>query len=349
MTGLQLDTWRVFVTPLPGTVRTATPELWRDVVAHAVLAPSVYNTQPWRFRIRAGALELRPDLSRALPVCDPVHRQLVMSCGAALENVRLVLAARGVAPRIELLPDVADPFLLARVRTGSFRPPSALEQSLRNAIPLRRTTRSAFSSADVSQALIEQLQRVAMGEGVRLERVTDADRAAIATLVADGTRLHGNDPAFREELAYWTRCVPAAEGGASSIGDGLSMDALGLPMSLGRAGLAAVRRVPWGSVMAMRDRRLATRAAAVVLVSTPRDAARDWLAAGMSLQRILLLETASGLTAGFFDQSIAVPMIRERLRDRLGLASVPQSLLRLGVAREVAPSRRRAIGAVLAR
>ena len=344
---VQLECWRVFVTPLPGTVRTAGPEVWRSVVEKAVRAPSLYNVQPWRFRVHRGALELRPDLSRTLPVADPLHRQLVISCGAALENVRLELACRDFTPCIELFPDASDPLLLARVRTGRFRPPSLLEQSMRAAIARRRSTRTAMRADAVPLSLVERLQHVAACEGVTLERITDDDRGDVAALVADATRTQGNDPAFRGELAFWLRPNHRQPRRDSPFVDGVPTEAMGIPRSLSRACTLAVREIPWGSLMAARERHLALAAPALVLLCPTGDGTRDWLAAGMSLQRVLLLATARGLGAGFFGQVASIPSVRARLHDRLGLAAVPQMLLRLGVASDAPPTGRRPIDEVL--
>ncbi|HVU72206.1 MAG TPA: hypothetical protein VHE83_04535, partial [Mycobacteriales bacterium] len=62
---------------------------------HARLAPSVHNTQPWSFHLRNGAMELHSDPARALGALDPTGREMTMSCGAALAQLRLALSAQG--------------------------------------------------------------------------------------------------------------------------------------------------------------------------------------------------------------------------------------------------------------
>ena len=65
-------------------------------VEHALRAPSVHNTQPWRWRIRPDAVELHADWNRHLVATDPDRRDLVLSCGAALHHLQVALAARGL-------------------------------------------------------------------------------------------------------------------------------------------------------------------------------------------------------------------------------------------------------------
>jgi hypothetical protein len=61
-----------------------TKALFRKAVERASLAPSVHNTQPWRFVVRPTVLELHADSDRQLRALDPTGRQLVISCGCAL-------------------------------------------------------------------------------------------------------------------------------------------------------------------------------------------------------------------------------------------------------------------------
>ena len=87
----------------------------RQMVRHAVLAPSGYNSQPWLFRVLDDAVELLADRNRALPVTDPEGRELTISCGAALFHLRLAMRQFGMADKVILLPNSREPDLLARV------------------------------------------------------------------------------------------------------------------------------------------------------------------------------------------------------------------------------------------
>lgn len=104
----------------------APEEQLRAAVAFGVQAPSGHNSQPWVFRVHDGVLDLHADRTRALPVVDPEDRELVISCGAALFNIRIALRRFGLAAEVTLLPDAADPDLLARVRLG--RPHHATDE-----------------------------------------------------------------------------------------------------------------------------------------------------------------------------------------------------------------------------
>src|SRR5690349_10877661 len=105
-----------------------------DVVLAATQAPSILNTQPWRFVARGDLIELHRARDRALPVTDPVSRALTVSCGAALMNLRLAVAAMGRLPEVQLLPDEGVTTLLATVRAVEPHVPTSAELRLRRSI-----------------------------------------------------------------------------------------------------------------------------------------------------------------------------------------------------------------------
>jgi hypothetical protein len=76
---------------------TRIPQL-DEAVEHALRAPSVHNTQPWRWRIDTadGVVELYADRGRRLSATDPDGRDLLISCGAALDHLVVALAHAGL-------------------------------------------------------------------------------------------------------------------------------------------------------------------------------------------------------------------------------------------------------------
>src|ERR1700728_3137150 len=86
------------------------------LIETAARAPSVHNTRPWRFHVSRYVIELYSDPGRKLRL-DPVGREMIISCGAALFGLRLAVRSLGYLPEVELLPD--PPRLLARVRLGA--------------------------------------------------------------------------------------------------------------------------------------------------------------------------------------------------------------------------------------
>src|SRR5690242_16693339 len=114
-------------------------------------APSLHNVQPWLFRVESDVIELHADPTRRLPATDPEDRELRLSCGAALFNLRVALQAAGVQPRVTSLPAAhggtrldANPGPLAEIRRSGATVPTAQVHRLMEAISTRRTNRRPF-------------------------------------------------------------------------------------------------------------------------------------------------------------------------------------------------------------
>ena len=128
-------------------------------VRYAVLAPSVYNSQPWRFRVTDKALELIADRRRGLPVADAGDRQLTVFCGTALYFLRTAMCYFGMKDKTQLLPEGEENSdLLARVSIEGACDPSELDKKLFKAITTRRTNRSAFDDTPLPEEVITRMQ-----------------------------------------------------------------------------------------------------------------------------------------------------------------------------------------------
>jgi nitroreductase len=137
----------------------------RRAAVRATLAPSIHNTQPWRFVLSADALEIHADRSRQLRVLDPRGRQMTISCGCALFNARASIAAAGYDPAVERLADPMQPALLARVLVGEPRRDWLAVGALDEEAERRHTNRRRFSDEPVPPADVAVLVEAADREG----------------------------------------------------------------------------------------------------------------------------------------------------------------------------------------
>jgi len=306
-------------------VTTAAPGWLRAAVAHATLAPSSHNAQPWRFRVDGDTVELLADRTRRLPVVDPHDRELVIGCGAALLYLRLAIRNAGRRDVVEPFPDPARPDLLARVRVGAAYFPTREEEALFHAMPRRHSHRRPFDARPVGAAMLASLGAAAFVEGAMLD-VTHgaAERDALGTLVSAGDRRQAHDPAFRREFAAWLRANDAP------AHDGMPCAAFGIGDVASCFTAFVVRRFDWGARQGAKDQALAAHAPALALVSTDDDTPASWLRAGQAVARVLLRATAAGLVASFLNQPIEDPSLRAAVAESFGVSTVPQLLLRLG-------------------
>ena len=287
------------------------------LVGLAVLAPSSHNTQPWRFRTSDTAIDVFADRTRALPVNDPEDRELTISCGCALFNVRAAAAAHGLGVTVTLLPVPDDVDWLARVSRDPRSAPSATEAEVSQHIERRRTYRRTFQARAVDPTTIERLVTAATAEGAWLLPIEDeADREALAQLVAEGDAVQWSNPSWRRELAAWMH--PRRQG------DGLTVAGLAAPLTH-----FVVRTFDMGGGIGAKDRELAEASPVMAVLGTERDDPIDWLTAGQALQRVLLTGCQYDLQASFLNQPVQVASLRRKLGDLVNRA-VPQIVLRLG-------------------
>jgi hypothetical protein len=307
------------------------------LLGYAVLAPSPHNTQPWRFRINATDVELFADRRRALPTADPSHRELVLSCGAALFNLRVAAEYFGHRYKVDLLPDPAQPDLLARFHLGLRGDTSSEDVVLFHAIAQRHTSRQPFRAEPVSDELVRELEAAAQAEGAWLHiLLEEPQRMAAADLVAEADRRLWADWHYRTELAKWVRSDSVTSG------DGLPLSSLGIHDWLSFAGPLLVRSFNRGNSRAVRDREIAEQSPLLGVLGTGEDDPGSWLAAGQALQNVLLHACSEDLAASFLNQPLGLPELRAQLTD-LSRPGYPQALLRFGRSGSAAPTPRRAV------
>jgi nitroreductase len=310
----------------------------RHAVGRATRAPSVHNSQPWRFLVDGDTVSVRADRSRQVLAIDPRGRELVMSIGAALLNLRVGLAARAWAADVRRLPDRDDPDLMAVVRVVPGRPETALAR-LDPTITVRRTNRRRFRPEQPPEDLLLRLSAASAEDQTLVIPVRSPDhRRLVSRLTRQADQWQNGDPAYRAEIRRWTSrptssgdgipttVVPRVDGRSPTSDPPLrDFDASGsaeLPADLGGP-----------------DRR--GEEPTLLLLTTLTDGPEAWLRAGEAMERVLLELTQAGWVASPVTQAVEVPVTRSQLRTALCWGAHPQILLRIGRAAPVPKTPRR--------
>ncbi len=303
------------------------------LVGVAARAPSVHNTQPWRFTVSGDVIELDADASRRL-LCDPDGREMLISCGAALYGLRLAVRSLGYLAEVELLPGPAGRGPLARVRLGAAAPMTADERKMLVAVPHRHTHRGPFEDGPLPAGLFARLQDDATEEGATLAEIEPGPaRRRLMALVAASSRRQDRDSRLRAGTWWWSRDVtsPARDGVPAHAFAAVPARQPGeLPQrdfDLGRG----IGLLPTGGP--------APPVTAVLF--TPGEAEQDWLRAGQALQRLLLHAATQWVFASLNTQPLEDAATRTLIRDRLARPGWPQMLLALGVSRTAHATARR--------
>jgi len=309
-----------------------------ELLQVAVLAPSSHNTQPWIFRAGPRSVRLLADRKRALPANDPHDRELTISCGCALFNLRVAASRHDIGASISLFPEPEDPDVLAEIDFSPKAGGSGELGALASELKRRRTYRKRFADREVTAGVLRELSEAADAEGVQLHLIDDQNgRHAVADLVAQGDSVQWSDASWRRELAHWMH--PRRQG------DGLTVPRLLAPMAR-----AVVRTFDMGNGVAAKDRQLAEASPVIMVMATAGDSPEDWLTAGQALERTLLTASRHHLQASYLNQPIQVASLRPKLQDLIPGNPFPQILLRFGYpTEEIEPAPRRDLEDVVER
>ena len=314
------------------------------VAEAATWAPSVHNTQPWLFRADCAGITMFADAGRQLTVADPSGRELLISCGAALFNARLAVRLLGYRPETQVLPDPSQPLLTARLTWARRQAATDYERQLFRQVTRRRTHRGGFDPLPVSAQLLAALAAGAARDGATLRIIADAAKQAIlAAEVRSAEQQQHADSRYVQELASW---VPSP---GSMRRDGVPRTAYptrpehtvpdfpGRDFGHGR---------PWGQPR-FGSATVSHSAGVACVLTTAQDRAVDWVAAGQSLQRVLLASASCGVAAAMHSQPLELAAPRELIRVLLCDGHYPQLVLRLGTVTQTAASSRRPLDSVL--
>jgi hypothetical protein len=315
----------------------------RRAAVRATLAPSIHNTQPWRFVLGRDSLEIHADWDRNLRVLDPRGRQLMISCGCAVFNARVALAAAGLDVQVDRFPDAARPHVIARLTVAGEAAEWSPISPLDAAIDVRRTNRRRFADEAVPAEVIYDLIHAAAEEGAELIAIDRLDhRLAVGRLSQRANRVEVDDPAYRAELRAWTSDdprrldgVPAAAAPYAGIGS-QSSDAVPIRVF----DTHGMGWLPADSSSGIDQ--------CLLLLGSAEDGPAAWVAVGEALERVLLEIARRDYAASPLTQVIEVAATHQLLRSELHLTMHPSVLLRVGRAPATVQTRRRRLVDVIA-
>jgi nitroreductase len=337
---INLKVWEISENDFPsnGTLF----EKFKFFINYAILAPSGHNTQPWLFKINDDNIEVIADRTRALPVIDPDDKELIISCGAAIENMSIAMKYFGFKPEIFLMPDSGDNDLLARVKITIGYTPTEEEKKFFKAITKRRTNRRPFAEQMIDEILLNDFENLAMKEHTNFVIIKDEDtKKEILKLIEKGDRIQCENKSFCRELAQWIHP------NRTNSKDGIPGYAYGMNDLLSYAQPFFIGNLEWGSIQAGRDRNLVKGSPLLTVLECNEDNQTDWLYTGMSLTEILLKACSEGIAASYLNQPIEVNELNLEIRKLLGLKGIPQLIFRMGYGKEVKPTPRRKVEEVI--
>ncbi|HVQ50658.1 MAG TPA: NAD(P)H nitroreductase [Mycobacterium sp.] len=292
-------------------------ETIRSALMLAGRAPSVHNTQPWIWRVGKRTLHLYANGDLSLPHTDPDARDLMLSCGAALNHCVVAFAALGWQCKIQRLPNPADPDHLAAIELHRHQASEA-DVALAAAIPRRRTDRRNYGGWPVPYGDIALMGARVARAGVMLRRVDGLDN--LKRIVADAASQHRADHDYLAELTTWSGRYASTAG----------VPARSTPRPDTTASIPS--RAFAGAVLTQSPDADPTEDNAVVIaLGTAEDDTMARLRAGEATSLVLLTATALGLASCPITEPLEVAETRLAVQsDVFGEEAYPQMLLRIG-------------------
>jgi nitroreductase len=292
-------------------------ETIRSALSLAFRAPSIHNSQPWHWRIGEHSLHLYANTELHLPSVDPDTRDLMLSCGAALNHCAVAFAALGWQSKIHRFPNPADTNHLASIELARYVP-TEVDIAMAAAIPRRRTDRRHYSSWPVPHGDIALMGARAARAGVMLRQVDAIDK--LKRLVSEAASRHAADSDYLTELTVWSGRYSAAAG----------VPARSAPGSDRRSPIPA-RSFAGAALAQPPDVDPADDHAVVVALGTADDDALARLRAGEATSLVLLTATALGLSSCPITEPLEIAETRAAVQaDVFGAEGYPQMLLRIG-------------------
>lgn len=295
-----------------------TAETLVEAATAAGHAPSIHNSQPWRWVVRADALELYREHNTQLRVSDPDDRLTTLSCGAALHHARTWLAAHGWTTEVTRLPDTLEPSHLARIAVTGQAP--AADEAVRaaRAMEARRTDRRPVTGDPVGEAQLRDIGAAVEREGARLHVLPRDGVIELGVATSQAQRAEAAEPAWQAELAYWS-------GGTRPTGAGVPDTAI--PERPTETTVASRDFGHSGTLPASAEH---DKGATFLILYGQQDDAVDWLRAGEALSAGWLTATDLGVSVVPMSATIEVAATRIVLRRLLSGLGEPYLVLRLG-------------------
>jgi hypothetical protein len=294
------------LTPTRGGCVMANGTDWNRLMRAADAAPSILNTRPWKFlNLPYDDIELQADWDQRLEFIDRLHRELFISCGAALLNIRMAIRVTGDDPLIWLLtgdptnyavacPHCNLPGRLALIEKGQrTRPTTLIEHRLYEAIPQRHTVREPFRFHGIKMNMIIELLQAARMEGVRARLLHRRETRQLLRWTARVDEQLEQNPSYLAELSHWT-------GNGTPPGRGVSAATFG-PKPRKHQHHPPVRDLglTWHGPRQVENFENYPQ---LIALESMEDTPSEWIHIGQALQRLLLTATSYHVQASFLTQ-----------------------------------------------
>ncbi len=310
------------------------------MISYATKAPSGHNTQPWLFELYDDEIVISPNFTKSLPVVDADNRELFMSLGCAAEN--LCLAASALQYDTEVKVDSIGNISVRLQKSTHITPDALFEQ-----IEKRQTNRTRYNGKPIPEEIIGRiLQQVQTSENkIYAWAKNTIEFKQLTHFVLQGNILQMNDNAFKKELLSWIRFNKKH---SEITNDGISYAVMGAPNLPKPITEFFVKSALNAKSQNKTDLKKINSSSHLLLLTGQENNIASWVATGRVLQRLLLLLAQNNIAVAYLNQPCEDRKLSTEMQTILPInGQIPQILLRIGYAKTMPYSKRKAISEVI--
>ncbi len=316
----------------------------KALIDYAAKAPSGHNSQPWKFATDGDTITIHPDFSCALPVVDPDYRELFISLGCAAQNMMIAAAHFGYHCHWQIKQNPQENHAIVTTFNES---PAIAKEKLFAFIDKRQTNRSVYNGKSVDNKIVAALQTMADDKdiGIYAFQNGEAHFETLKAAILEGNTIQMNDAAFKEELLAWIRFNQRE---VNKLQNGLTYKVMGAPAMPKFIGKTIVKSFLTPKKQNKADAAKIDSSSHFVLLTSKNNTVQEWIILGMTLQKLLLRLTESGIACAYLNPPCELKVLAEQLQKQLPInGEYPTILLRIGYAKSVPFSPRKDIEKII--
>lgn len=300
----------------------------KTIISYARLAPSVHNTQPWRYEIGENSITVHPEPSRLLDDGDPTGRESWITFGVGVETLLMSARALGYDCSIEHLQtqSLHQPIATIKVVKNN----TSHDQATLHALETRHTYRGHFSDNTVHTDIVAACKKsIDDLTSTQLHVIKDRDSIhSVAKLTFKGMSLALSAPAFRKELAElinvnWSPRKVGMHGYVLNFG---TFGSLWEKYSM-KFGLELRKK-------AVADQQKIDNAQVLLFVGTRGDVPHFWFDAGRAYMRIAIVLTKHGVSHSTIAAPVEAADFHKDIEAMIGTTDRLQTMMRIGIAQK---------------
>jgi nitroreductase len=281
-----LQAWDIKESDFP--VNGTTEDKLGFLLNYAVLAPSSYNSQPWKFNVSKDEIRLYADETRWLQVSDSGKREYYISLGCALEN--LIIAAEHFGYTCQTIYFPGEEDLVAVVKFASSTQ-SISDPRIFGAIGTQRSNDGPYLGRIIPDEDLEKLQNQSRDRNIQIHfRSDSAIKIGFRDNVVRADQIHYADANYKSELGRWLGKGVMGPTGIQAIIDQMFVVFLDAGPEETRKDMELVNSTPtFGFIITREDDR------------------ESMVLAGQAFEHLWLAATAFGIGVSPMGQVLEVP------------------------------------------